>query len=223
MLARLLEKTAMRVKICGVRTVAALEAAAAADWVGLVFFARSPRHITAVEAAALLAERVTPRRVGLFVAPQDEEVLGVLRQVRLDVLQVHASEARVVELQALTGLEVWRAVGVAARDDLPLASGADALVVESRPPAGADRPGGNARAMDWALTRGWLAPAPWLLAGGLTPGNVAEAVARSGAMAVDVSSGVESAPGVKDPALIHRFINAARGSVASDRPDLSVR
>ncbi len=202
----------MRVKICGVRTAAALEAAAAADWVGLVFFARSPRCVTAAEAAALLAGRATPRRVGLFVAPQDAEVLDVLRQVRLDVLQVYASEARVSALRALTGLEVWRAVGVAAQGDLPVATAADALVVESQPPAGADRPGGNARAMDWGLTRGWAAPVLWLLAGGLTPGNVAQAVARSGAAAVDVSSGVESAPGRKDAALIREFIDAARGS-----------
>ncbi len=202
----------MRVKICGVRTVAALEAAAAADWVGLVFFARSPRCVTAGEAAALLEGRATPRRVGLFVAPRDEEVLDVLRQVRLDVLQVYASEARVAALRALTGLEVWRAVGVAAQGDLPATTGADALVVESRPPEGSDRPGGNAHAMDWGLTRAWAAPAPWLLAGGLRPGNVADAVARSGASAVDVSSGVESAPGLKDAALIRDFIAAAHGS-----------
>jgi phosphoribosylanthranilate isomerase len=202
----------MRVKICGVRTAAALEAAAAADWVGLVFFARSPRCVTAAEAAALLEGRATPRLVGLFVAPQDAEVLDVLRQVRLDVLQVYASEARVSALRTLTGLEVWRAVGVAAQGDLPEATAADGLVVESQPPAGADRPGGNARVMDWALTRGWAAPAPWLLAGGLTPGNVAQAVARSEAAAVDVSSGVESAPGVKEAALIREFIAAARGA-----------
>lgn len=200
----------MRVKICGVRTVAALEAAAAADWVGFVFFARSPRCVTAGEAAALLDGRETPRRVGLFVAPRDEEVLDVLRQVRLDVLQVHASEARVAELRALSGLEVWRAVGVAERADLPAASVADALLVESRPPPGADRPGGNALAMDWDLARGWPAPVPWLLAGGLHVGNVAEAVARSGAQAVDVSSGVESSLGVKDAAMIREFIDAAR-------------
>ena len=200
----------MRVKICGVRTAAALDASAAADWVGFVFFARSPRCVTAEAAAALLDGRETPRRVGLFVAPEDAEVREVLARVRLDVLQVHASEARVAELRALSGLEVWRAMGVAARDDLPRESVADALLVESRAPAGAERPGGNGLAMDWGLLQGWVPPVPWLLAGGLNAGNVGEAVARSGAVAVDVSSGVESAPGVKDAAMIREFIGAAR-------------
>ncbi len=200
----------MRVKICGVRTAGALEAAAGADWVGFVFFARSPRCVSGAEVAALLEGRAAPRRVGLFVEPGDEEVRAVLSRVRLDVLQVHASEERVSALRALSGLEVWRAVGVAAREELPASSGADALLVESKAPAGAGRPGGNGVAMDWGLLRGWAAPRPWLLAGGLDAGNVARAVAESGAVAVDVSSGVESAPGVKDAAMIRQFIEAAR-------------
>ncbi len=204
----------MRVKICGVRTAEALDAAAGADWVGFVFFARSPRCVTGGEVAALLEGRAAPRRVGLFVEPRDEEVRAVLGQVGLDVLQVYASEARVAELRALSGLEVWRAVGVAGVGDLPGESGADGLVVESRAPAGAGRPGGNGVAVDWGLLRGWAAPAPWLLAGGLHAGNVAEAVAASGAVAVDVSSGVERAPGVKDAAMIQAFIEAARGAGA---------
>ncbi len=199
----------MRVKICGVRTVEALEAAAGADWVGFVFFARSPRCVTGEEVAALVAGRETPRRVGLFVDPADAEVMGVLARVELDVLQVHASEERVAALRALSGLEVWRAVGVVERGDLPGSSGADGLLVESRAPAGAGRPGGNGVAMDWGLLAGWAAPVPWLLAGGLHAGNVSEAVARSGAEAVDVSSGVESAPGVKDAGMIRAFIAAA--------------
>lgn len=200
----------MRVKICGVRTAEALEAAAGADWVGFVFFARSPRCVSGPEVAALLEGRAAPRRVGLFVEPGDEEVRAVLARVRLDVLQVHASEERVSALRALSGLEVWRAVGVAGREELPASSGADALLVESKAPAGAGRPGGNGVAMDWGLLRGWAAPRPWLLAGGLDAGNVARAVAESGAVAVDVSSGVESAPGVKDAAMIRQFIEAAR-------------
>ncbi|MGI4976697.1 MAG: phosphoribosylanthranilate isomerase [Janthinobacterium lividum] len=204
----------MRVKICGVRTAEALEAAAGADWVGFVFFARSPRCVTGEEAAALLEGRPAPRRVGLFVEPGDEEVRAVLAGVRLDVLQVYASEARVAALRALSGLEVWRAVGVAGVGDLPAESGADGLVVESRAPAGAGRPGGNGVAVDWGLLRGWAAPVPWMLAGGLDAGNVAEAVAQSGAVAVDVSSGVERAPGVKDAGMIRAFIEAARGAEA---------
>lgn len=204
----------MRVKICGVRTAEALEASAGADWVGFVFFARSPRCVTGGEVAALLEGRAAPRRVGLFVEPRDEEVRAVLGRVGLDVLQVYASEARVAELRALSGLEVWRAVGVAGVGDLPAESGADGLVVESRAPAGAGRPGGNGVAVDWGVLAGWAAPVPWLLAGGLDAGNVGDAVARSGARAVDVSSGVESAPGVKDAGMIRAFIDAARGAGA---------
>lgn len=198
------------VKICGIRTVDALEAASHADWIGLVFFAGSPRCVTPTEAAALLHGRRTPRKVGLFVSPEDAEVMETLRLVELDVLQVYASETRLEQLRTLTGLEVWRSVGVSSRADLPDRSAADALVVESRPLAGSTRPGGNAHAMDWDLTRGWAAPVPWMLAGGLTPGNVGEAIARSGTRAVDVSSGVESRLGVKDPALIRDFVDAVR-------------
>ncbi len=200
-----------RVKICGIRTAEALDAAAAADWIGLVFFARSPRHLTPAQAAALLYGRTTPRRVGLFVDPSDAEVFDTLAQVPLDVLQLHAPEPRVAALRVLTGLETWRAVGLSAREELPAASAADALLIESRPPPGADRPGGNGQPLDWAITAGWNAPRPWLLAGGLTPGNVGVAVRRSGATAVDVSSGVETAPGIKDATLIRCFLHAARG------------
>ena len=108
---------------------------------------------------------------------------------------------------------MWRAAHVATRADLPQAGeGADALLIEPRPAADATRPGGNGTALDWSLLRGWLPPLPWLLGGGLTPWNVAAAVAASGATAVDVSSGVEASPGVKSPALIRAFIAAARGA-----------
>lgn len=207
----------IRVKICGLRTPEALDASAAADWIGLNFFARSPRHVTPAEAAALLHGRRTPRVVGLFVDPTDAEVLDTVAQVRLDVLQLYAAEPRVAALRALTGLETWRAAGIASRADLPATTEADALVIESRPPPGADRPGGNGRALDWSLTEGWAAPGPWLLAGGLTPANVGDAVARSGAAAVDVSSGVEASRGVKDAALIRDFLEAARRSPAARR------
>jgi phosphoribosylanthranilate isomerase len=118
-----------------------------------------------------------------------------------------------VDLRARFGVPVWRAVGVAGQGDLPAgADGADGFVVEPKPPRGATRPGGNAVALDWSMLAGWRAPAPWLLAGGLSPDNVAEAIAASGAAAVDVSSGVESRPGVKDAALIRAFVAAARGA-----------
>lgn len=206
------------VKICGLTEPAGLDAAIAhgADWVGFVFFPRSPRHVTPAQAAGLIARVPAggPRRIGLFVAPTDAAIEAVLDAATLDGLQIYAGDERAMAIRLRFGLPVWQARGVAAAADLPAASPMDGLVIESRPPAGADRPGGNGQAIDWTITRGWSAPAPWILAGGLTPDNVAEAVARSAAPAVDVSSGVESAPGRKDPDLIARFIRTARQTAA---------
>ncbi|GAC1341116.1 MAG: phosphoribosylanthranilate isomerase [Acetobacteraceae bacterium] len=203
-----------KVKICGVNSAAALQAAAAAgaDWVGFVFFPPSPRGVTPAEAVSVSATCPGgPLRVGLFVEPEDAAVAATLASVRLDVLQVYASVERAAALRARFGLPVWHAVGVGSRADLPVAAaGVDGLVVEAKAPAGADRPGGNAVAFDWAVLRGWQAPVPWLLAGGLMAGTVREAIRVSGAAAVDVSSGVERAPGVKDAGLIAAFVAAAR-------------
>jgi len=204
----------IRVKICGVNDASAFDTAVAAgaDWIGFVFFQRSPRVLTPTEAGALSARHQGgPARVGLFVAPTDADVADVLAAVKLDVLQLYADAPRAAALRARFGLPVWRAVGVTDAADLPSeAAGADAFVVEPKPPPGATRPGGNAVALDWSLPAGWRAPAPWLLAGGLTPKNVAAAIRASGAEAVDVSSGVERSRGVKDPALIRAFVAAAR-------------
>ncbi len=206
----------IRVKICGIRSAAAFDAVveAGADWLAFNFFARSPRLVTAAEADALSARHTGgPLRVGLFVAPEPDDVARVLDAVALDVLQIYAPEPELAALKTRFGLPVWRIVGVAARGDLPEAAGvADALLVEAKPPKDATRPGGNATRFDWSLTQGWASPCPWLLAGGLTPENVAEAIRISGAPAVDVSSGVESAPGVKDPARIRAFLRAARAA-----------
>ena len=205
-----------RVKICGLTSAAAFDAVveAGADWLAFNFFPRSPRFVTAAEAAALSARHVGgPLRVGLFVSPSEDDIARVLDAVALDILQLYAPEADTAALKARFGLPVWRAVGVSARTDLPDAPGiADALLIEAKPPKDATRPGGNATSFDWSLTQGWASPCPWLLAGGLTPENVAEAIRISGATAVDVSSGVESAPGVKDPARIRAFIRAARAA-----------
>ena len=201
-----------RVKICGLNAAAGFDAAieAAADWVGFNFFPPSPRHVTPREAAALSARSPGgPPRVGLFVDPTPEAIAATLDAVRLDILQLYG----VTDLSGMArfGLPIWRPVGVATADDLPTAVGdADALLVEARPPPGASRPGGNAMRFDWSLLRSWTAPLPWILAGGLTATNVAEAIRSTGADAVDVSSGVEVKPGVKDPALIRAFIAAAR-------------
>ncbi|MEO9190597.1 MAG: phosphoribosylanthranilate isomerase [Acetobacteraceae bacterium] len=204
----------MRIKICGIRDVVALDAAAeaGADWVGFVFFPPSPRWVTPMQAREL-ARRIPSGigPVGLFVEPTDADIEAVLREVRLDALQVYAATPRIAELHARFGLPIWHALGVGAASDLPTEpGGADRLVLEARPPEGANRPGGNAAPFDWSLLRGWTAPAPWILAGGLAVATVGQAIRQTGARAVDVSSGVESAPGVKDPALIRAFIAAAR-------------
>ncbi len=203
-----------RVKICGINDAAALDTAvqSGADWVGLVFFPPSPRFVT-TEAAAALCARLAGDvpLVGLFVEPNEDVIADVLSRVRLDVLQIYGAVNRLPAIRQRFGLPIWRAVGVSSIADLPTdAPGAERLVLEAKPPSGADRPGGNATTFDWSLLRGWTASAPWMLAGGLTPGNVATAIRETGAEAVDVSSGVESRKGVKDPALIRAFIAAAK-------------
>ncbi len=203
-----------RVKICGVNSEIAFDAAieAGADWIGFVFFPPSPRFITPAHAAALSARSPGgPPRVGLFVDPSESAIAEALAALPLAILQLYATPERTTALGARFGRPVWRAVGVAARADLPAdAGGADALLIEAKAPPEATRPGGNALRFDWSILDEWKAPAPWILAGGLDPGNVATAIALSGAEAVDVSSGVESAPGVKDPARIRAFVTAAR-------------
>ena len=206
----------VRVKVCGINSDAAFDAAlaAGADWIGFVFFPPSPRFVTPARAAELSARRTGgPPRVGLFVDPTDQAIEAALAVLPLDILQLYAPSTRAAAVRQRFGRKVWRAVGVGGREDLPHdGAAADALLIEAKPPAGAMRPGGNARRFDWSVLAGWRAPAPWLLAGGLDAGNVAEAIALTGATAVDVSSGVESSPGVKDPALIRAFVAAARGS-----------
>ncbi len=202
------------VKICGINSPDALDAAAdaGADYIGFVFFPPSPRAVTPAQAATLSAHRPGgPARVGLFVDPTDDDVAEALASLALDVLQVHGMPERAAELRTRFGAPVWGVAGVADAADLPTgAGGVDALLLDAKAPPGAVLPGGNARTFDWSMLRGWTAPAPWLLAGGLTPGNVAEAVRISGASAVDVSSGVERSRGVKDAGLIQAFVRNAR-------------
>ncbi len=205
-------------KICGVRDRAALAAAVegGAAAVGFVFVAGSPRMVSP-EAAAGLAPHVPPGilKVGLFVDSDDAAIQTAANAARLDVLQLHGRETpkRAAELRRRFGLPVWKALPVGERADLAAAcayeGAADRLLFDSRPPKGATLPGGNARSFDWSLLAGPLPRLPWLLSGGLSPGNLGEAVRISGARAVDVSSGVERSRGVKDPVLIRAFLEKA--------------
>lgn len=207
-----------QVKICGLREAAHVAAAveAGARYLGFVFFPKSPRAILPAQAAALAAE-VPPgvARVGLFVDPGDALLDTTLAGAPLDLIQLHGAEspARVSQIKSRFGLPVMKAVGIAGPQDLDAlwdyALVADMLLVDAKPPKDAVLPGGNGLAFDWRLLVGrkWLKP--WLLAGGLTPANVAEAIRLTGAPGVDVSSGVETAPGMKDAALIRDFIREA--------------
>lgn len=206
------------VKICGLKDARSLVAAveAGAAFTGFVFFRRSPRYVTA-EAAGVLVN-VLPRSVtavGLFVNPTDAELETVLSHARLGMIQLHGHETpeRVDKVRLLSGLPVIKAVGVSTARDVLAAKAyedhADWLLFDAKPPKDATRPGGNALAFDWTLLKTYAGKTPWMLAGGLTRANVAAAVKASGARAVDVSSGVEIAPGVKSPTKIRAFLKTA--------------
>lgn len=214
------------VKICGINDAAGLDAAvlAGADLLGFVFVAASPRAIPPSTAATLAARAPRgPLRVGLFVDATDDALADVLAQVPLDMLQLHGGEdpRRCAAVRARFGRPVLKALGIADAADVRAAASwtgaADRLLLDAKPPPGASRPGGNALAFDWGVLAGCKLQLPWLLAGGLTPENVGRAVAVSGAPGVDVSSGVERAPGVKDPALIAAFVAAARAMPPATR------
>ncbi len=209
----------IRVKICGLGSAADVAACAQAGaaYVGFVFFPKSPRHLS-LDAARAMALEVPMgiAKVALTVDATDAVLDQLVEAVPLDMLQLHGAETpdRVADLRARYGLPVMKAVGVADESDLPAlndyALAADQLLIDAKPPRDADLPGGNGLTFDWRLIAGRRWPVPWMLAGGLTPDNVAEAVRLTGAQQVDVSSGVESAPGVKDAGLIRRFIEAAQ-------------
>jgi phosphoribosylanthranilate isomerase len=210
----------LAVKICGLRTPAAVRAAVegGAAFVGFVFFERSPRHVSPHDVktlAALVPEGVI--KVGLIVDAADSEIETILEDAPLDMLQLHGAEtpARVAAVKKKFGLAVMKAVPVADVGDIEAARAyedvADRLLFDAKPPRNADRPGGHGRAFDWALLAGHSFAVPWMLAGGLTPETVAAAAAASRAPAVDVSSGVEDAPGEKSIKKIKAFLEAARG------------
>ncbi len=206
-----------QVKICGLRSVAVVEAAVAAGarYVGFNFVAKSPRSVTFEEAAPLAhATPIGVCKVALVVNADDAFLTALTDTVPLDMLQLHGAEtpARVAEVRKTFGLPVMKAVGVAGPEDLSAlddyARVADQLLVDTKPPKGAKLEGGNGLTFDWSLIAGRRWAVPWMLAGGLTRDNVAEALRVTGARQVDLSSGVESAPGVKDPALMAAFCKA---------------
>ena len=208
----------VQVKICGVRDrevlASAVDGGAAA--IGFVFAGGSPREVSP-EDAARLAPHVPPAvlKVGLFVDAGDEAIDAAVKACGLDALQLHGNETpeRAAGVRRRSGCEVWKALPIAERADVAAAfafeKAVDRLLFDSQPPAGARLPGGNARAFDWSLLAPPLPNLPWLLSGGLTAGNVEEAVRVSGARAVDVSSGVERRRGVKDPELVRAFLEKA--------------
>lgn len=208
----------LRVKICGLSTAETVAAAvdAGAAYLGFVFFERSPRHVS-LDTAQALARDVPDgvAKVALTVNADDQTLTALTNTVPLDMIQLHGSETpdRVAAVKSLTGLPVMKAVGVAVAEDVAgiadYENVADQILVDTKPPKDADRPGGNAASFDWSLIAGRRWTTPWMLAGGLTADNIAEAVATTHARQIDLSSAVETAPGVKDPDLIRAFMDAA--------------
>jgi phosphoribosylanthranilate isomerase len=209
-----------QVKICGLKTEAALEAALAhgADYVGLVFFPPSPRSIDPEKAKPLATKaRGRAKVVALLVDPEDALIDAVVKLVEPDMLQLHGEETaeRAVAVRRRWDLPVIKAIKVATANGARLALNyramVDYILFDARPPEGATRPGGHGAAFDWSLLNGVKEHVPYILSGGLTPDNVADAIRTTRAPIVDVSSGVESSPGEKDLALIQRFLQAAKG------------
>ncbi len=206
-------------KICGINSAEAMQSAieGGASYVGLVFYPPSPRAVSAEQAAALCAPvPAGVLKVGLFVDTDDGTLDSIVGKAPLDFLQLHGSETpdRVAEIRRRTGRPVFKAIKIAGADDVASAEAyfgvADRLLFDAKAPPGMKGalPGGNALSFDWDLIAGYDWPLPWMLSGGLDAGNVGEAIARTGARAVDVSSGVESAPGVKDVGKIRDFLKA---------------
>jgi phosphoribosylanthranilate isomerase len=213
------------VKICGLSSAATLDAAleSGADMVGFVFFDPSPRNLSPEQARAL-GGRVRDRaqKVALTVDADDARLAVIVDVLAPDILQLHGNESpeRVRAIRAVFGIPVMKAIGVASRADLGKAGAyaevADTLLFDAKPAPEAVLPGGNGRAFDWTILSDFAADRPWMLSGGLDADNVGEALTATGARGVDVSSGVERAPGTKDPARIAAFIAAVRALSPAD-------
>ncbi|MCY4305061.1 MAG: phosphoribosylanthranilate isomerase [Aestuariivita sp.] len=214
----------IRVKICGLCRLSDVKHAVTAGvrYLGLNFFPPSSRHVTAAEALKLvidLPEKVVT--VGLFVDASNDMLHDVIRTVPLNMLQLHGAESpdRVIEVKERFGLPVIKAIGISNERDLEILDHflpvADQILVDAKPSSESNLPGGNGLPFDWNLIAGRKWSIPWMLAGGLTPSNLVNAITVTGACQVDLSSGVESAPGVKDHDLIDAFMQAVK-SVAFD-------
>jgi phosphoribosylanthranilate isomerase len=213
------------IKICGLSTPETLAAAldAGADMVGFVRFPKSPRHVTLDLGHRLsLQAKGRAMRVVLLVDPGDEDIAQAIEAINPDLIQLHGSESpeRVAEIRSMIRRPVMKALGVAEKSDLkalaPYAGKAEHILLDAKPPRTAKAlPGGNGVSFDWRLLNGLDPALPIMLSGGLNPDNVAEAIRLTKPKAVDVSSGVESGPGQKDPARIEAFIKAARTAFAA--------
>ncbi|WP_243369408.1 phosphoribosylanthranilate isomerase [Microvirga solisilvae] len=213
------------IKICGLSTPETLEAAleAGADMVGFVRFPKSPRHVTLDLGHRLsLQAKGRAQRVVLFVDPSDEDIAQAVEAINPDLIQLHGSESpeRVAEIRSMAGRPVMKAFGIAEKSDLqaltPYAETSEHLLLDAKPPRTAQGlPGGNGVSFDWKLLNGLDPALPIMLSGGLNPDNVAEAIRLTKPKAVDVSSGVESSPGLKDAAKIKAFVQAARTAFAA--------
>lgn len=203
------------IKICGLSTPEAIDAviAGGATHMGLIFFEKSPRHVS-VDKAGQLSEHAGDRitKVAVSVDASDEYLQQIVDHMQPDVLQLHGKETpeRVQELKLRYGLPIIKAFAIRDVSDLEKAKShigvADLMLFDAKPPTGSDLPGGNGVAFDWDIMDQWPADVPYMLSGGLNVLNIREALARSGATAIDISSGVESSPGVKDQTLINEFL-----------------
>ncbi|MCY4258667.1 MAG: phosphoribosylanthranilate isomerase [Rhodobacteraceae bacterium] len=215
----------VRVKICGLTRMSDTDAAlnAGASYIGLVRFPRSPRHISIALARNLVA-RAEGRavRTVLVVDPTDSEICTLQRNIPFDLLQLHGSESpeRIATIRNMAPWQIMKAVGLAGKADLAKLAEyeavADQILVDARPKDDVALPGGNGLTFDWTLLENAVFTKPWMLAGGLNAGNVATAIRLTGASQVDVSSGIEAAPGLKDPAKIAEFVAAARYKASAD-------
>ncbi|MBY6217483.1 phosphoribosylanthranilate isomerase [Qipengyuania xiapuensis] len=207
------------IKICGISTPETLDAviAARAEFVGFNFYPPSPRHVSLQDLSALAARagsRVA--KVGVFVDADDVLIGAAVEAGRLDAIQLHGEEppARAAELKQRFGIPVWKVIPVATSADIARSAdyrgAVDFMLFDAKTPKDAALPGGMGLRFDWTLLSGLDAGMPWGLAGGLTPANVADAIGRTGAPLVDTSSGVETAPGDKDPDAIAAFCSAVR-------------